>query len=69
MAAHLVDVVAHQLGHAVGDRRVEELVELGDVEAPSPAADAACAVAEAELTEAPVRTPACAHREWITRSF
>ena len=33
------------------------------------AANAACAVAEAELTEAPVRTPACAHREWITRSF
>ena len=31
VAAHLVDVVAHQLGHAVGDRRVEELVELGDV--------------------------------------
>ena len=42
---------------------------LATSEAPSPAADAACAVAEAELTEAPVRTPACAHREWITRSF
>ena len=31
VAAYLVDVVAHQLGHAVGDRGVEELMELGDV--------------------------------------
>ena len=32
MAAHLVDVVAHELGHAVVDGGVEDLVELGDVD-------------------------------------
>ena len=32
VAAHLVDVVAHELGHAVVDGGVEDLVELGDVD-------------------------------------